>query len=229
MENTVDALYMASAVLIFMLALTLTLSSFSTFRNQLEDIILQDERVDTVAITDSSGQTSYVNYITGSENGETRTVGIETIVNSLYRVYKENYQVVLKLKNYKDSSGKNYENDLKAKSIGTGYGRISEAAGLPSDNSMIIQATKKQLYKGQTIIENGDNILVFKLADMQNNENYINDALKAGLYDLLKDKTFTEYTGVYYEDDVGNSNENKPEGVSDVNKREARIITYIEK
>ena len=53
--------------------------------------------------------------------------------------------------------------------------------------------------------------------------------MKDGLYDLLKEKTFTEYTGLYYQDDVTkDATSMKPEGVSDVNKREARIITYIE-
>lgn len=100
MDNVVEALYMAVSVLIFLLALSLTLSSFSTFRNDLEDLILADERVDAATITDSSGKQTYINYVSGED--ERRIVGIETVVNSLYRVYKENYIVVMKLNNDAD-------------------------------------------------------------------------------------------------------------------------------
>ncbi len=89
-----------------MVVLSLTLSSFSTFRNDLEDIILADERID--AAKDSSG--TYINYISSSE--ECRTVGIDTLANSLYRVYKENYIVVIKLK--KKSGHKEYEEFTKS-------------------------------------------------------------------------------------------------------------------
>ena len=87
-----------TVVLVFMVALSLTLSSFSTFRNDLEDLILAEEKVDTAQITDNTGKTSYINYISSSQ--ECRTVGIETVTNSIYRVYKESYMVVLKLNDY---------------------------------------------------------------------------------------------------------------------------------
>ena len=100
MENATEALYMAAAVLIFMLALSLTLSSFSSFRTDLDRLITAEERVDEATITDSTGKTSYINYI--SSNNELRTVGIETVANSLYRVYKENYMVVMHLEDYSE-------------------------------------------------------------------------------------------------------------------------------
>ena len=211
MDNTVEALYIAASVLIFMLALSITLSSFSTFRNDLEDLILADERVDAATITDSSGKTTYINYISG-EN-ECRTVSIETVVNSMYRVYKENYTIIMKLEDY------NYFENTS--------GVLKEYK-----ENLLKVASKNQIYKktGDTIINKDDNnkILVFNISNSDNNSEYIHNVFHDGLYDLLKDKKFTEYTGVYYQDDVGPSTDSKPTGVSDVNKREARIITYIE-
>ena len=211
MDNVVEALYMAAAVLIFMLALSLTLSSFSTFTNDLEDLIQADERIDAASTTDIDGKTTYINYISAEE--ECRTVGIETVVDSLYRVYKENYTIVMKLLQPDE-----YDKFTSLKEYKT---------------NLLKQATKDQVYKktGETepIINKGDDILVFSISNSDNQSDYIHNALNDGLYDLLKDKKFTEYTGLYYQDDVTEQATNtKPEGVSDVNKREARIITYIE-
>lgn len=214
MDNTAEALYMAAAVLIFMAALSLTLSSFSTFRNDLEDLILAEERIDAASTTDSTGKTTYINYI--SAENECRTVGLETVVNSLYRVYKENYTVVMKL-----NAGQ--------------YGDFTNSTGKLKkyETNLLKSAEKEQVYKkpgeSKTIINSGDSILIFSVANSNNQSEYIHNALHDGLYDLLKDKKFTEYTGLYYHDDVTeDASSKKPEGVSDVNKREARIITYIQ-
>ena len=80
-------------------------------------------------------------------------------------------------------------------------------------------------------------MLVFSIPNSNNKENYIDQALENDLYKILKDKKFTEYTGIYYETDTYGLTEDDPskdpsytgDVVSDVNKREARIITYIEK
>lgn len=225
MENSVEALYMAAAVLIFMLALTLTLSSFSTFRNDLEDLILSKEKVDTATTKDEHGETKYINYISSSD--EKRTVGIDTVANSLYRVYKENYTVVIKLG---DGELKDYENYNSGKWLKNYANCLKNGAP---------KVVKEQKYKsnGENIINSTDYVLVFDIPTAQNNKEYINKALKAGLYKLLEDKTFTEYTGVYYEADTYPLGDNDPskdsnysgDHVSDANKKEARVITYIEK
>lgn len=224
MENSVEALYMAAAVLIFMLALTLTLSSFSTFRNDLEDLILSKEKVDTATTKDENGKTKYINYISSSD--EKRTVGIDTVSNSLYRVYKENYTVVIKLGN---GNSTNYEKFNSGKDL-------ENYANCLKNGATVV---KEQKYKssGDQIINSNDYILVFDIPTAQNDKEYINNALKAGLYELLKDKTFIEYTGVYYEADTYPLGESDPsrdpsysgDHVSDANKKESRVITYIEK
>lgn len=221
MENATEALFMAAAVLVFMLALSLTLSSFSSFRTDLDRLITAEERVDEATLTDSSGTTSYRNYI--SSKKELRTVGIETVANSLYRVYKENYMVVIKLKNYDK-----FDNDVELKKFSNLIKK--------GDNEVENQIYYKNSKSNSEIIKSTDTVLVFNIPSAQNDKEYISKALDAGLYDLLKDKTFTEYTGIYYETDtISDLNKtdwvkykDQPEMVSDVNKREARVITYIE-
>lgn len=221
MDNAAEALYMGAAVLVFMVALSLTLSSFSIFRNDLEDLILADEKVDIAQSTDSTGKKSYINYISSSE--ECRTVGIETVANSLYRVYKENYMVVIRL-------GKLNENNS------TEYSKFGIGKDLEKYSNLIKVVDKEQIYKNSkgeiTILKNGDTILVFNIPNAQNDPDYFSKALDAGLYNLLKDKSFTEYTGVYYETDIDDgttSLDGVPRtSISVANKDKARIITYIE-
>lgn len=239
MDNAVEALYISAAVLVFMLALSLTLSSFSTFRNDLENIILSDERIDTAAITETDEEgkikQNFINYISSSE--ECRTVGIETVANSLYRVYKENYIVVIKLKNPNDYDAfKSSGGTLKDYS-----GMLIKGNGIAVNSGISKANIKLQNYikdsNSKKLIDLSDSILVFSIPSARNDENYINKALNAGLYNLLKDKTFIEYTGVYYETDtvpIGTDLDNydtdpNKNSVSTANKNKARVITYIEK
>ena len=217
MENSAQALFMGAAVLVFMVALSLTLSSFSTFRNDLEDIILADERIDMATQKDSEGKESYINYISSSK--ECRTVGIDTLANSLYRVYKENYSIVIKLNNY-DIFNSGEKLEKYADCLISGTNDVKEQK-YPNKN-------------GTTIINAGEKILVFDIKNTNNDKEYINNVLEEGLYDLLKDKTFTEYTGVYYENDtapLGTTDltpSSAQESISVANKTRSRIITYIE-
>lgn len=103
MENATDALYIGFAMLIFVVALSICISSFSTQISQIDEIVLADERLDTSTRVNAAGETEFMNYISYSETS--REVGVETIVNTLYRSYKENYIVYLKLNDYSSVSG----------------------------------------------------------------------------------------------------------------------------
>lgn len=82
MENASDAIIMAGAVLIFVIALSVAMTVFSQAR----------ETVDTVVY--ASDRTNYYEYIDISSNIKNRIVGLETIIPTLYKYYKENYTVV---------------------------------------------------------------------------------------------------------------------------------------
>lgn len=91
MENASEALIMAFSVLIFVLALSISISSFSQARLAVDSIVSEKE-IDESFIKDSDG--NYLNYINFNiANGGTRTVGVDTVVDSMYRAYKENYKI----------------------------------------------------------------------------------------------------------------------------------------
>ena len=83
MENAVDALKMAFAIFVFIMALSLTIYMF-TMARETSDIVLQ-----------SSDVTALMEYTEVSDMiGEDRIVGLETIIPTLYKYYKENYTVI---------------------------------------------------------------------------------------------------------------------------------------
>ena len=89
MENAVDALKIGFAVLVFAMALSLAIYMFSQAR-ETADIVLH-----------SSDVTQYMSYEQVSEGSENRIVGLESIVPTLYKYYKENYTVI-----FRNSDGK---------------------------------------------------------------------------------------------------------------------------
>ena len=85
MENAVDALKIAFAVFVFIVALSLSMFMF-TLVGQTSDIVLQ-----------SSDVTRFMEYIEVSDMiSDERIVGLETIIPTLYKYYKENYTIIFR-------------------------------------------------------------------------------------------------------------------------------------
>lgn len=94
MENAVDAMKMAFAMLVFVVALSLAMFSFTKVRQT------------SAQITQEADTKEYYDKISLNETGENggisssallasnRIVGVETVIPSLYRYYKENYTVL---------------------------------------------------------------------------------------------------------------------------------------
>lgn len=89
MENAVDALKMAFAVIVFVMALSISINMFTNAR-ETADVVLH-----------SSDITEYMQYQEAIQGTESRIVGMETIVPTLYKYYKENYTVI-----FRNSNGK---------------------------------------------------------------------------------------------------------------------------
>lgn len=87
MENTTDALKIAFAVIVFIMALTITISMFSQL-NQVSKIVIS-----------STDNTKYYEYKITTDEQKTRIVGLENIIPTLYKYYKENYTVLFLDKN----------------------------------------------------------------------------------------------------------------------------------
>lgn len=96
MENAVDALIMAAQVLMFIIALTVSMSSFSTLREGIDNVLGYTETLDM-----ARNEEGYVNYIQAKDGNEAtiRIVGVETVVASLYRAIKEDYVIYMIFKN----------------------------------------------------------------------------------------------------------------------------------
>lgn len=102
MENASDALIMAGEMLIFIVALTVCISSFTKVRVEIDKIVGQKE---TVQMAKNEENQEYVNYIKSKKNNSIRVVRAETLLPSMYRAIKENYVIYIKLNNpgYVDS------------------------------------------------------------------------------------------------------------------------------
>lgn len=98
MENATDALVMAGSVLLFIIALSVAISSLTTLRTETQAIL--NSRDQLLATTDENGK--LINYLQSDNNNNTdavRTVGIETVITSIRRMIKEDYTIYIKPKN----------------------------------------------------------------------------------------------------------------------------------
>lgn len=85
MENAVDALKMAFAIFVFTMALSLAMYMF-TMARETSDVVLK-----------SSDVTALMEYTEVSDMiDEDRIVGLETVIPTLYKYYKENYTVIFR-------------------------------------------------------------------------------------------------------------------------------------
>lgn len=88
MENATDALKMAFGMLIFVVALSIAVFSFSRVRQT------------SAGIAQKADEKEYYDRLTLNEDESgvwalsSRIVGVETVIPTLYRYYKENYTVV---------------------------------------------------------------------------------------------------------------------------------------
>lgn len=207
MENAADALKMAGAVLLFVLAISVAIVSFGQARETADTILDYKDR-ETVYI---DGNLYY--QATGTE----RTVGLETIIPTIYRAYIENYKIVFEglnepiytLKLSGDTKIAKYTIDLETKTTTDGIQINNVALANDEQKSEFLCGI---LYKDFSKSGSEENFKKKYNVDLPTNS----------LINRLKGTKITEYLGVYYQND----NENVP----DVNKTEKRIITYkIEK
>ena len=196
MENATDALYIGFAVLAFVVALSISIFSFSQVVSASQTII------------DARDKTTLYSYI--EPNGTERIVSREDIIPTLYRAYYENYLVRFKgisLFNVKSPETGEYEStdiiDLESQRIGN-----------HDDADKLI-----------TALLSGERVFLDTVADRERfgyfEYNYLPNS---SLYDILGEGTFKESVGIYYMED--RDKEIKDSGVDDVNRTTKRIITY---
>ena len=205
MENASDALIMAGEMLIFIVALTVCISSFTKVRVEIDKIVGQKE---TVQMAKNEENQEYVNYIKSKKNNSIRVVRAETLLPSMYRAIKENYVIYIKLKNYENS--------------------------YIADSGVVLTKATKNVYvvirnnDGSTnstqIIKENDKIIKItigsKTAEINQNVNAILKDNNKNFFNYIKGKIFYEYLGEYQ--DWAET------GVSSEDRAIHRIITYVE-
>ncbi len=202
MENAAEALKMAAAVLIFVLALSISINSFSEVRQTSQTILNYRDR---------EYETTYV-----EDNGSTeRLVGAETIIPSIYKIYQENYKIIFNI----NSIGYLYkkkitEGEKKGQDEEINYIDLQkEVLGNESQKQRFIQAI---LYGVNSFEGKSDVEKEFKNLGIEfNNPN--------GIFEIIKDKKYKESLGVYYQEEVDSDSASK---ISENNKTKKRVITY---
>ena len=171
MENASDALIMAGQVLIFLVALTVCISSFTTVRAKVNEIVGQNEEIRMAKTGDT-----YINFMESKNNSSTRVVGAETVVTSMYRAIKEDYVIYIKLN---DTSG------------------INDNRYITTMKATIESKTKNK--DGESIIKPDDTLIKITIGADTNQE--VDKVLKSEdggkLFEKIRDKTFNEYLGEY--------------------------------
>ena len=208
-DNVADALKMAAAVLIFVVALTLSISSFTEARITADTIFesMDDEYVQ-----------SYV------EESDT-TVGAESILPVISRSFKENYKIYFYLDRNRTNPMPLY---TKRMADGTQQG-INFIDLKRSDIVVFGNDSERQDFIMALLYGNKINTDYGKSFDQIAQSFYKNSKItlnSEGLYDKIKDNRYIEYIGEYYqEDEIINNVETDSES-PDTNKTVKRIYTY---
>lgn len=181
MENAADALQMAAFVLIFVLALSISINAFGEVRQTAQMIL------------DNRDRGGYIyTYITGNGNTK-RIVRAETIIPSMYKAYKENYKIVFK----------NINAPLYKKLIASNSTETKDMYSIDLEQEVLGTDQQKENFIKILLYGYTDPIdaKIFKDAGL---------TLKpSGIYnDIIKNQAFEESLGIYYQEDLqGTSNE----------------------
>ena len=206
MENAADALQMAAAVLIFVLALTIAINSFGQAR-QTAQLILDNN--------DREYDYTYVDYDIATTK---RIVSAESMLPTIYKAYRENYKIIFEgLTKDEYLYEQRNEDGVWGEKV---YSIDMEFGVRLADDRRKLQFLMALLY-GENMEETGGNTFD-ELSE------YFEDSAgvrlkKDGLYDTIKGKTFVESIGVYYQEEAkGGDVSNVPEA----NLTQKRVITY---
>lgn len=212
MENAVEALKIAGAVLMFVLALSLSISSLSQANQSIS------------AITNNYDKKAQYEYIKPSSN-LTRIVGADAVVTTMYKAYEENIEIYFKKADgsklpiyYKTDSYGEMEKDEDNKPIEVDYINLakegfSDFKSAETHLSMILAGKnlwKSQYDKGSEEYKMLDNK---KYGKQFGGDNGTSILYEEGFYEYLSKHTFIENLGEYYQ---GN----------DSTKIKKRVITY---
>lgn len=215
MENASEALHMAAAVLIFVLALTISINAFGEVRAVSQTLVDYNDR---------EYEYTYVEENTDS-NGEVlteRLVSLESIVPSIYKAYKENYKIVFRDSDTATDANGLLPNGLYRKRNGS-TGQYEPIYQIDLQNETIGSDTQKEQFIMAILYGSSlDGFSTIKDTFQSNSGIYLNDE---GLYDIINNRKLKESIGLYYQEEAGDSSDQETE-VPEANLTEKRVITY---
>ena len=227
MENAADALQMAAAVLIFVLALTIAINSFSQARQTAQLILDYNDREYDYTYVEQN--------IDGEGNLVTkRLVSLESMIPTIYKAYRENYKIRFVGLNESDYLYELRDDDGNWEKV---YKIDMETGGTLAGDEDKLQFIMAVLYGNKMELPDGE---TFDGKDGIK-EDYLEKGFRLknkGLYDTIKEgygnRLFEESIGVYYQEEVKKAGETTPGPddeddtaiVPEANLTEKRVITY---
>lgn len=101
MDNAVDALKIAFAMLVFVMAITVSITAFDQAKATSDEVFYMADK------------TNFYEYTSDDKIPDGRIVSIETIIPTLYRYYKENFNVIILDKEGKEVCTFNLEKEIQ--------------------------------------------------------------------------------------------------------------------
>ncbi len=212
-DNVADALKMAVAVLIFIVALGTSISSFTQARITADAILEYSDREYTYTYVDESDTTE-------------RIVGPESIIPVIYRSFKENYKIYF----YEDNA-RTQPMVLYTKTMADGTSQDINYIDLKRSDIVVFGNDRERedfvmaLLYGDKInaSEYGKSFVQIKETFAKNSKITLNSV---GLYDKIKNNSYIEYIGEYYQEDEIVDGIDTDSQAPDSNKTVKRVYTY---
>ena len=228
MENAVDALKIAFAVFVFIIAISVSIYMF-TMVGETSDIVLS-----------SSDITEFMDYTEISDMiGDDRIVGLETIIPTLYKYYKENYTVI-----FRNSDGtpmELYETKTNVELWSEGYINkyyddnedvrvcsfdVDEETSRHepwTSNANYYKQNLDMFLSGGNFISPSGNGMDYNYSDRS-----VNGWGNSSFIDEFKDKRFIETLGKYTYNEITEDTDEEvtSSGLTNVREEKKRVIIY---
>lgn len=226
MENATKALEIGFGVLIFVVALSLSISTFSNATRAITNIMTNEDKTQSYV---------YVTEANGVDENNNRIVGVETIIPAMYKAYKENYKILFLDQNgnpitlyYKTRNSSKETEIVDGESV-TVLPREKDDYGEEIEINFV-DLEEEVLGGVEDAIQHLDFILYGNNYQKDDKKYYTKYKRQIyypdGLYDFLVDKKFIEILGEYYQEDAEAGTEIPETQVAEINKTKKRIITY---
>lgn len=204
MENAIDALKMAAGVLIFVMALSISINAFGQAREAATVILENNDREYETQYTEG-------NLDDAGNPVTTRLVGMESIIPTIYKAYMEKNRIVFSTALFDHGIYKITENGTEIE-----MNEFDMESLRLSNKEMGMEFIKGILYGKNKISEEAKRFL-------QDNGIILNDE---GIYDIIGNRKVKEEIGLYYELTA----EEEAEGFVDKDNVDItkikRVITY---